>query len=73
MENGGCRFGPHADEAPDVVKGHPLYAIMLSENGAPGVNAKGAGKGKKGAKGKGKGKNAAPAVGGDAAQDVQEQ
>jgi hypothetical protein len=73
VENGGCRFGPHADEAPDVVKGHPLYAIMLSENGAPGVNAKGAGKGKKGAKGKGKGKNAAPAVGGDAAQDVQEQ
>jgi hypothetical protein len=77
VANGGCRFGPHSEEAPDVVKGHPLYAIMLSENGAPGDNAignpwqiKGAGKGKKG---RGKGKNAAPAVGGEAAQDVQEQ
>jgi hypothetical protein len=58
----------------DTVKGHPLYAIMVSENGTPVGNAKGAAKGRKGkSKGKGKGKNAAPAVGGEIVQEDPEQ
>jgi hypothetical protein len=74
VENGGCKFGPHSEEAPEVVKGHPLYAIMISENGTPVGKVKGAAKGRKGKdKGRGKGKNAAPAVGGEIVQEDPEQ
>jgi hypothetical protein len=61
VENGGCRFGPHAKVAPEIIQRHSLYLKMVEENGAPNAKSKGKGKGKKG-KGKGKGKDAAPAV-----------
>jgi hypothetical protein len=61
VENGGCKFGPHARVAPEIIQRHSLYLKMVEENGAPNAKGKGKGKGKKG-KGKGKGKDAAPAV-----------
>jgi hypothetical protein len=69
VENGGCKFGPHAKVAPEIIQRHSLYLKMVEENGAP-PNAKGKGKGKgKGKKGKGKGKDAAPALAGEAAAE----
>ena len=63
VENGGCRFGPHAKIAPEVVTQHALYKSMLTEHGTPDKPKPDKSKGK----GKGKGKNnpAAPAVAGD--------
>jgi hypothetical protein len=60
VENGGCRYGPHIKNAPEIIQKHSLYINMLAENGAP-EHPKGKGKGKGRGKGKDKGKEAAPA------------
>ena len=72
VENGGCKFGPHLKNAPDLIKKHSLYVKMLAEHGPPEkFNPKGKGDGKGKDKGKRKGKEAAPAVVGDAAAEPQ--